>query len=279
MKDATTHDAVKASAITSEWTPLHAARLAVCRLLALVASDPRSARWQRLGQEEFIETARAAAAFLGQEPAAMPQQLAPGERTPADLDLASLAEALDAPHDDLVEEYDRVFGLVASKECPVYETDYCPQTFSVYRSQQMADVAGYYSAFGLQPSRDMPERPDHVAMEIEFLAWLLAKEHHALRPDNDDATEQASVCRDAQKSFVQAHLAWWLPAFAHALQRKTGGAEGVVAVGYLSELARILAAWVPIERAVLGVEPPIELAAPNPADENEVGCGSCGEGV
>ena len=110
MKDATTHDAVKPSSVTSEWTPLHAARLQVCRLLALVASDPRSARWQRLGQEEFIETARAAAAFLSQEAGAMPQQLAPGERTPADLDLTPLAEALDAPHDDLVEEYDRVFG-------------------------------------------------------------------------------------------------------------------------------------------------------------------------
>lgn len=269
MSHTTTTDTTDTHAGNPEWTPLHVARLQVCEFLALAASDPRSQRWERLSDENFVRSSEKAAAFLAQEPAAVPPMLAPGESAPATLDLAPLIAALRAPHETLVDEYDRVFGLVSSKECPAYETDYCPQTFSVFRSQQLADVAGYYAAFGLEPSRDMPERADHVALEIEFLAWLLAKQCHALRPDNANATEQAAVCCDAQKSFMTAHMAWWLPAFAHALARKAGG-------GYFSALADALTAWVPIERAVLGIEPPTELAAPNPADETEMGCGSCG---
>lgn len=267
---------VKASqTATDPWTPVHAARLQVCSFLSLAASDPLCARWDRFRQDAFFRAAVAAAGFLANEPSVVPPELAPGEEPPGALDLSALVAALRAPHADLVGEYERVFGLVSSKECPAYETDYCPQTFSVYRSQQLADVAGYYSAFGLQPSRDMPERADHVALEIEFLVWLLAKERSALRPDNQDAAEQAEICRDAQKSFVEAHLAWWIPAFAHALKKKTDHTDTATS-GYLGELAKALAAWIPIERAALGIEPPTELMAPNATEQDEMDCGACG---
>jgi len=261
------------------WTPLHQARLTVAGFLALAISDPRSERWARLDDEEVRRGAVEAAALLAQHPGAVPTDMAPGERPPGELDLTSLVDGLSAPHDELVAEFDRVFGLVSSKECPPYETEYCPQTFSVFRSQEMADVAGYYAAFGLQPSRDVPERPDHVALEIEFVAWLLVKECHAQRPDNPHAAEQVEVSRDAQKSFVETHLAWWLPAFAAALQRKVGEPEAESEDSYLGALADALAAWVPIERAVLGVDPPTELAAPSPSEEDSADCDACGAGA
>jgi TorA maturation chaperone TorD len=260
---------------STDWTTVHTARLDLCHFLALVASDPRSERWERLEQDDVLSAAASAATFLAQEPTATPPALAPGESAPATLDLRPIVDALRSPRADLIAEFDSVFGLTASKECPTYETDYCAQTFSVYRSQQLADIAGYYSAFGLQPSRDAPERADHVSLEIEFLAWLLAKERHALRPDNPDAAEQVEVCRRAQKGFVETHLAWWLPAFAHALKKKTDRSADA-ASGYLGALAGVLAAWIPIERAVLGVEQPTELMAPNPTEQDELSCENCG---
>jgi len=278
MAPAATPDTTGPSAVDDAWTPLHQARLTVAGFLALAISDPRSKRWARLSDEESRRGAVEAAELLARHAETVPPELAPGERPPGELDLAPLVDGLRAPHDALIAEFDRVFGLVSSKECPPYETEYCPQTFSVFRSQEMADVAGYYAAFGLQPSRDVPERPDHIALEIEFLAWLLVKECHAQRPDNPDAAEQVEVSRDAQKSFVQAHLAWWVPAFAEALRLKVGDPEVESEGSYLGALAGALAAWVPIERAVLGVDPPTELAAPTPAEEDSADCATCGQG-
>ena len=74
-------------------------------------------------------------------------------------------------------------------------------------------------------------------------------------------------------------LAWWLPAFAHALQRKVDSleAEGEPGRrGYIRELAKVLMAWIPMERAVLGIESPTELAAPNPTEQDEMDCAGCG---
>jgi len=263
------------------WTPLDEARLCLYRVLSLAASDPASRRSARLRAESFLDQAAAAAAFLAEEPSARPPAPAPGELPPATLGRLPLADFLRRPAAGLTAEHERVFGLVASKECPPCETDWCPQTFPIFRSQQLADVAGFYRAFGLEPSRDRPERHDHVALELEFMAWLLAKQRHALQAGGPEADERAAVCRDAQRRFVQDHLAWWLPAFALALRRKADGLRDARDLhepprSALGALGAALAAFVAAERAVLGVDPPVELAGPRPAeDADEGGCGGC----
>jgi TorA maturation chaperone TorD len=263
------------------WTPLDEARLRLYHVLSLVVSDPASRRCARLREPGVLEQAAAAAAFIAEEPSAQPDTLAPGELPPSVLAMLALADCFDQPQATLAAQYERVFGLVSSKECPPYESEYCRQTFSVYRSQHMADVAGCYRAFGLQPSRDRPERQDHLSLELEFMAWLLVKQRHAVQSGGPQAAERAAVCRDAQRLFVEQHLAWWVPAFALALRRKADGLRDARDLheppsSALGTLGAALAALMAAERAVLHVDPPTELVGPRPAEEMEGGCGGCG---
>jgi TorA maturation chaperone TorD len=248
-----------------------AAREVVLRFLSLAASDPASRRFDKLFDPELCELAAAAARHLALDSATRPAELAPGETAPEELDLRPLIAALAAPRDAILDAHTRVFGLVVSKHCPPYEVQYCPQTFSIHRSQRMADVAEYYRAFGLELGRDVPERADHVACELEFLAWAAAKERHARAQSGVEWDERAAVCRDAQRDFVAEHFAWWVPAFARALGDRARAVEPPAPVP--AALADVLAALVPAERAVLGVAPPDDLTQPrNPVSDGCTGC-------
>ena len=264
------------------WSLLDEARLRLYHALSRALSDPAGRRPPRADEPGVLEQLGAAAAFIAQEPSAQPPALAPGELPPSALATLSLPDWLDQPAATLAAQHERVFGLVSSKECPPYETEYCRQTFSVYRSQRLADVAGCYRAFGLQPSCERPERHDHLALELEFMAWLLVKQRHALRGGADAVSaEHAAVCRDAQRVFVREHLAWWVPAFALALRRKADGLRDARDLhapprSALGAVGATLAAFMAAERAVLGIAPPTELVEPRPDEELEAGCGGCG---
>lgn len=78
---------------------------------------------------------------------------------------------------------------------------------------RLADVAGFYRAFGLRVHH---ERPDHVVAEFEFLATLLGREAAARRDGRDDATtrERAATCDRAARAFVRDHLGPWIGVWA-----------------------------------------------------------------
>lgn len=251
------------------------ARQSVYQFLSLALSDPRSKRWGNLLRQPVQEAAAAAAELLRLDPAAKPGRPAPGERPPEHLDLTPAIEALRASPRAVEEEHDRIFGLLSPRDCPPYETEYCPQTFSVFRSQKLGDVAGFYRAFGVEPSRDHPERHDHIALELEFMAWLIAKEQHAVSGGKEP---EARICRTAQRRFFREHLAWWVPAFALALRRKADGREdsGRPARSFYGAVGSVLPAWIAVERAFLNVDPPVELVAPKAGDAEGPMCGSCG---
>ena len=256
---------------------LDRARLAVYQFLSLAAASPQADSWPRLLDPSLQELVLAAVELIREDPLTCPETLAPGEVAAHALDLAPLLSSLQASRNQLIEEYDRVFGLLISEECPPYETEYCPQTFSVYRSHHLADIAGYYRAFGLEPSSQHPERADCIVLELEFMAWLIGKTLYASQRGDSD---HMRVCRDAQVSFVRDHLAWWTPAFALALRRKADGAPelGLTAPpkSYLGSLGAFLAAFVPAERGVLEIAPPTVLVAPTVGEaEGETGCEGC----
>src|SRR5262249_16104379 len=145
---------------------------------------------------------------------------------------------------ELRAEYDRIFGLVLCRECPPYETEYHPSAETFLRAQQLADIAGFYRAFGLEPSRSRPERPDHIALELAFMAFLGRKGREA--QSGAEKAEEVRVCADAQRKFFRDHLAWWLPFFTTGLRHK---AEH----GFYAEVGRALAAFLPLERSRLNV--------------------------
>jgi TorA maturation chaperone TorD len=246
------------------------ARECMYRFLAAALSDPGSERWRLLLDFENQELAREAADLLRAE--AQPVSLGCGELSREALDVRPLLLETVRPLAELRAEYDRVFGLVPSRECPPYETEYHPSSETFFRSQQLADVAGFYRAFGLDPSRAEPERPDHVALELEFVAFLLLKKRLALAsgaPDEDIA-ERVSLCEEAERTFFREHLAWWIPSFTRGLRRKAGS-------GFYVEAGRVLAALLPVERARFGLEAP-RLSLPASLierPEEQAGCAGC----
>ena len=245
---------------------LDVARIHVYRFLSLVLSDPESARYRRLTDCRIKHAALASAEYIRDEPTAYPASYARGELPPSALNFPRLILLLNNDPEGCAAQYRSIFGLLISKACPPYETEYSSQTFAVSRSHALADVAAFYRAFGLKPSAaDLPERCDHVSLELELMAWLIAKELHALAEGDH---EHAMICREAQVRFAREHLAWWLPAFAHALRRQADGIASEEAfhdapTTFYGAAATALAAFIAAERAVLGIPPSEKLAHPD----------------
>ncbi len=166
--------------------------------------------------------------------------------------------------DVLAEEHERAFGPSLSAHAPPYETCY-GGSHVFMQSQQLADIAGFYRAFGLQAPTI--ERVDHLAVELEFMHAVTVKEamaHEEGRP------EQADVCREATRRFLSEHLGRWTSAFAGRM--KEAGLSP-----FYAELAAAIAGFVADESRRLDAQP----AVLSPTDvrlpefETDDACGSC----
>jgi nitrate reductase assembly molybdenum cofactor insertion protein NarJ len=73
---------------------------------------------------------------------------------------------------------------------------------------RLADVAGFYRAFGLSVTR---ERPDHVVAQLEFLAVALLAEAEAIEAGD---TDRASIAAHAIRAFLRDHIGVWIDAWA-----------------------------------------------------------------
>jgi len=104
-------------------------------------------------------------------------------------------------------EYRRAIGLIAASCC---ETEYgLPHEFR--QSQELADIAGFYRAFGFNIGGQVRERPDHLAAELEFMYILALKEAYASSHGRVELTE---ICADAERKFLRDHLVRWIGLFA-----------------------------------------------------------------
>ncbi len=133
----------------------------------------------------------------------------------------------------------RAFGLTGS-QC--YETE-CGLPHEFRQSQEMADIAGFYRAFGFNIGGKVRERPDHISAELEFMHVLALKEAYAAE---NGVAERVEICVDAQCKFLQEHLGQWISLFAESLARSAEEAP------YLS-LARFAAAFVEADAKRFGV--------------------------
>lgn len=100
---------------------------------------------------------------------------------------------LAAEKDNLRLEYDRLFR---GSEIWLYGAEYTAEN-EFQRSRSLADINGFYKAFGLEVAGD---RPDSLTCELEFMYYVILKESRA--PDE----EKASVCLDAGRKFFKEHL-------------------------------------------------------------------------
>ncbi|MBI5854363.1 MAG: molecular chaperone TorD family protein, partial [Nitrospirae bacterium] len=129
-------------------------------------------------------------------------------------------------------------------DCPPYETLF-GNDHVFGQSQVMGDIAGFYKAFGVELSRDVHERLDHLSVELEFMHFLAYKESYARCHDGSDKVQ---IVVDAQKKFVKDHIGRWVPLFAKMLVRKADS-------GLFKLVADFLNDWMEFEAAYLAVNP------------------------
>ncbi len=158
-----------------------------------------------------------------------------------------LASSLNGLSDDgLVEHYIDIFSHGVSKDCPQYEGEY-DETHIFMKTQNLADLATFYSAFGVAVSPGLRDRLDHISVELEFMHLLTFKEAYAgLHGHGED---KVHLCQDAQKSFLQLHLSPWIKSFMRRVRKKAAqGTPYDVAV-------RLLDTHMKAEFEVFGISP------------------------
>jgi len=76
------------------------------------------------------------------------------------------------------------------------------------------DVRKWYEKEGLDVV--IKDAPDHIAMELEFMYYLIAKQTQAT---NEENFQNIQLYQQKQKTFLYSHLARWVPVFAENVQK------------------------------------------------------------
>lgn len=170
---------------------------------------------------------------------------------------------------DLAGRHASLFGhSLRGRICP-YETEYGGGA-PFRQSQDLADISGYYLAFGLTPARagDV-ERVDHAACELEYFEFLRTKEAWAIQEGD---TEMLEVTRDAAAGFLKDHLGRFGVAFGATLSREDPH-------GYYGRLGELCVALLKAECQHLGLPAGPEFMQMRSTEDDGVpmacGSGSC----
>ncbi|MGA2875292.1 MAG: molecular chaperone TorD family protein [Nitrososphaerales archaeon] len=117
-------------------------------------------------------------------------------------------------------EYNRLFVGPGALACPPYESVYRRDRPESERGMLMGpsviDVKKRYSEAGLQISKSFSDLPDHVAVELEFMCYLCAKEADAVASGADEA-----IWRKREAEFWKFHLNMWIGEFSDRLLKNS----------------------------------------------------------
>lgn len=167
---------------------------------------------------------------------------------------------------ELEAEHTRLFAHIAATKCPPYETEYGWDNI-FQKTEAMADIAGFYRAYGLETANANAERVDFLGTELEFMSYLTANEAYARQHRRE---EHLKTCVDTQQKFVRDHLGRWVHVFAKILGNSTKNEF------YLC-LANLVEKFVESEIGYLNVSP-LRVSGPSKdADKTpgEFSCDSC----
>src|SRR6266508_2509592 len=221
------------------------ARAVVYRTLSIGFQEPTQGRLRQVGARDGFRVVTAALRRLNRKVGR--PQLEPA---------AHRLEALPVPGDEaLAATYWRLFGHTTRGLICACETEYGPDN-GFHQPQQLADISGYYLAFGLRSVAGSDARADHIACECEFMDVLNRKEallvsHLARGPQLDETLE---ATRQATRTFLRDHLG----RFGRAFGTRVASEDGP---GYFGTLGLVLIAFVDSECARVGVPAgPLDLA-------------------
>ncbi|MCQ9206884.1 MAG: molecular chaperone TorD family protein [Omnitrophica bacterium] len=111
----------------------------------------------------------------------------------------ALFPALKKEKETILLEYDTLFR---AKHIWLYTTEFQAK-HDFQKSRMLADIMGFYRAFGVLPDR---ERPDAVSAEFEFMHYLIFKKIYSIEKKLEGFREKAEICINAQKKFFNTHL-------------------------------------------------------------------------
>lgn len=185
---------------------------ALYRLVACAFAFPDSAQRARV------------AAILGE--AGAPGETAPSPRLASSFRAFARAWRM-TPSGDLAAEYSRLFlgsGLV-----PLREGGFGDGLRFAGQPIDIADLNGFYAAFGFALTEDAPSPPDYLGTEAEFLSLLHLKKAIALSRNEH---ERALIVSRAMARFLTEHLGRWVDSLGTAL-REAGASTPYARLGAL----------------------------------------------
>ncbi len=129
-----------------------------------------------------------------------------------DFDIKSLEISIrDTKLLDIQGDYTDLFLLAL--RAPLSEISY-ELDKTARRAYELADISGFYKAFGLEISQGI--EPDNLQTELEFLSLLLQK---AIILGEGKDKEGVEVCLKAYESFLKDHLGRWYEVFEVLVDR------------------------------------------------------------
>lgn len=168
---------------------------------------------------------------------------------------------IDRSPDELRSRFIDLFDR-GGQRASLYETEY-GRMRGMSKGNDLADISGFYLAFGLKLDDEAHETPDHIAIELEFYAMLLLKEGWlAARGD----AEGVDVVHDARKKFLRDHLGPFAAAIAARPDVAADAVYGPV-FAWLGELVRQECRELDVEPAKLDYFADVEV-------KEEMKCGS-----
>ena len=125
-----------------------------------------------------------------------------------------LAEFKNQNLDELLKEYSRLFIGPFQLEAPPFGSVYL-ESEGRLMGQSTADVKRIYQECGLSISPDFHSPPDHVAAELEFLAYL------GFQEESSRDEQQSTFFREQRALFLRRHIGYWFPMLADNIEKYT----------------------------------------------------------
>ncbi|WP_180326729.1 TorD/DmsD family molecular chaperone [Raoultibacter phocaeensis] len=117
-------------------------------------------------------------------------------------------------------DYNRLFVGPAALLAPPYESYYASDRdgngFGRLRTAEERAVVAAYRESGYEVPESFTDLPDHIAVELEFLALVAEKEASAWEAGDADEAEKM---RNAQAIFLERHVGTWAVRFAEHVER------------------------------------------------------------
>lgn len=198
-----------------EFAFLERSRSDIFRLLAVCFYQPQ----RDVVQEELLSNL-----------AALLKELCPGAADYAE-EMIKLLSVYS--YEELLVDYSRLFVGPGELLAAPYGSVYLEKDRRVMGDSTMA-VMAFYSSQGLVLDSEFKDLPDHIAVELEFMHYLIFKEIEAL--DASDITTAAAIL-DSQDTFMNKFLRPWVDKFSG---RTAEGAE----TGFYRALAGCLSSFI-----------------------------------